>query len=88
MIPNHEAFQNETKALQQAVSLVREIAALEIELKENQPLLNQLRLLSTNLQGCREFLLSKEHIIAFVGSIGVGKTTAICGILGLVDEAR
>jgi hypothetical protein len=86
MKTNHEIFQNETKALQQAVSLVRKIAALEIELKENQPLLNQLQLLSKNLHGCREFLLSKDHLIAFIGSIGVGKTTAICGILGLVDE--
>jgi hypothetical protein len=86
MNTNHAVFQNETKALQQSVSLAREIAALEIELKENQPLLNQLKLLSTNLQNSREFLLSKDHLIAFIGSIGVGKTTAICGILGLVDE--
>ena len=86
MNTNQEAFQNETKALQQAVVLGRKIAALEIELKENQPLLNQLKLLSANLASSREFLLSKDHLIAFIGSIGVGKTTAICGILGLVDE--
>ena len=86
MNTNQEAFQNETKALQQAAVLGQEIAGLEIELKENQPLLNQLRLLSANLSRSREFLLSKDHLIAFIGSIGVGKTTAICGILGLVDE--
>jgi hypothetical protein len=86
MNTNQEAFQNETKALQQAVVLARKIAALEIELKENQPLMNQLKLLSANLASSREFLLSKDHLIAFIGSIGVGKTTAICGILGLVDE--
>ena len=86
MNKNYETFQNETKALQQAVSLGRKIATLEIELKENQPLLNQLQLLNTNLQSSREFLLYKDHPIAFVGSVGVGKTTAICGILGLVDE--
>jgi len=86
MNKNQAAFQRETKALQQAVSLAREIAALQVELKENQPLLNQLKLLSANLQSSREFLLSKDHLIAFIGSLGVGKTTAICGILGLVDE--
>jgi hypothetical protein len=85
MSMNHE-FQNETKALQQAVSLERQITALEVELKDNQPLLNQLKLLSANLKSSRKFLLSKEHLIAFIGSIGVGKTTAICGILGLFDE--
>ncbi len=85
MNTNQIAFQNETKVLQQAVLLGREIAALETELEENQPLLNQLRLLSKNLQSSREFLLSKDHPIAFIGSIGVGKTTAICGVLGLVD---
>jgi hypothetical protein len=86
MTANHEFFQNETKALQIAVALAQQIASLEIELRENQPLLNQLKLLNTNLQTCREFLLSKDHPVAFIGSIGVGKTTAICGILGLVDE--
>jgi hypothetical protein len=86
MNTNQAAFERETKALQQAVSLAREIAALEVELKENQPLLNQLKLLRANLRSSREFLLTKDHIIAFIGSIGVGKTTAICGILGLVDE--
>ena len=77
MNTNQEAFQNETKALQQAVVLGRKIAALEIELKENQPLLNQLKLLSANLASSREFLLSKDHLIAFIGSIGVGKPLQI-----------
>lgn len=86
MNTNHAAFQNESKALQQAVSLSQEIATLEVLLQDNQPLLNQLKLLRANLQSSREFLLSKDHLIAFIGSIGVGKTTAICGILGLVDD--
>src|SRR5947208_891432 len=86
MNTNQAAFEKETLALQQSGSIMREIAALEVELKENQPLLNQLKLLGANLQSSREFLASKNHVIAFVGSIGVGKTTAICGILGLVDE--
>ena len=86
MSTNQEAIQNETRARQQAILLARKIAALEIELKDNQPLMNQLKLLGANLASSREFLLSKDHPIAFIGSIGVGKTTAICGILGLVDE--
>jgi len=86
MSTNQEAIQNETRARQQAILLGRKIATLETELKDNQPLMNQLKLLSANLANSREFLLSKDHPIAFIGSVGVGKTTAICGILGLVDE--
>ena len=47
--------------------LGRKIAALEIELKENQPLMNQLKLLSTNLASSRNFLLSKDRLGIVVG---------------------
>lgn len=49
-------------------------------------MLNQLELLKTNLKSARDYILSKEHSVAFIGSVGVGKTTAICGILDLVDD--
>ena len=77
---------SETAALQLVLTLGPQIAALESELADNQPLLNQLKLLKTNLQSSREYLASTDHPIAFIGSIGVGKTTAICKLLGLVDE--
>ncbi|MBK9317154.1 MAG: hypothetical protein IPM55_23325 [Acidobacteria bacterium] len=60
-----DAFQIEAKTLQKVAWLGREIAALEIELKSNQPLLNQLQMLKTNMQSCQEYLISKDHYIAF-----------------------
>lgn len=72
MSTNQEAIQNETRARQQAILLGRKIATLETELKDNQPLMSQLKLLSANLANSREFLLSKDHPIAFIGSVGVG----------------
>jgi hypothetical protein len=79
-------LQMEKNVLQKAEALERVISTLKIELRDNQPLLNQLQMLTTNLQSSRDYLLSKDHHIAFIGSVGVGKTTAICGILGLMDE--
>ena len=35
-----------------------------------------------------EFLRSREHRVAFVGSIGVGKSTAICKLVGLVKPGE
>ena len=74
--------------LAQANELASEIAELESELRDNQPILNQLKLLRTNLQNSREYLESPGHAVAFIGSVGVGKTTAICRILGLVDKEQ
>lgn len=83
---NLDTLADEIKILQKAASLGQDIAALEIELAENQPLRNQLQLLRSNLQSSSDYLFSKDHHIAFIGSVGVGKTTAICSLLGLIDE--
>jgi energy-coupling factor transporter ATP-binding protein EcfA2 len=32
------------------------------------------------------YLLDKNHRLAFIGNIGTGKTTAICHMLGLIDD--
>ncbi|MCK5356248.1 MAG: hypothetical protein KAJ63_14105 [Methyloprofundus sp.] len=32
------------------------------------------------------YLMNQEHKLAFIGNIGAGKTTAICHLLGLIDE--
>lgn len=78
----------ERQVLAQAVKLGAEITQLESELRDNQPILNQLKLLRTNLHNSREYLESTHHAVAFIGSVGVGKTTAICRILGLVDKEQ
>ena len=38
------------------------------------------------LQRCAGLLLKREHQIAFIGSIGVGKSTAICRMTGLETQ--
>lgn len=81
------ASQNrESIVLDDTKAIVKQIVSLEKELKDNQPLLNQLHLLKSNLGKCQSYLSSKEHQIAFIGSVGVGKTTAICSLLGLLDS--
>lgn len=34
------------------------------------------------------YLLDKVHRVAFIGDIGVGKTSAICNVLGLLDNQK
>ncbi|MEH6458111.1 MAG: hypothetical protein V7749_17410 [Cocleimonas sp.] len=34
------------------------------------------------------YLLDKVHRVAFIGDVGVGKTTAICNVLGLLDNKK
>lgn len=72
--------------LRQCGEIAEVIDRLKLELAENPPLLNQAKLHEANLQACRAYLENKSHTVAFVGSVGVGKTTAICRLLGLVDD--
>ncbi len=46
----------------------------------------QAELLSRRIQGFGEFLRNLRHTVAWVGDIGVGKTTAACRQAGLVVE--
>lgn len=50
--------------------------------------LRQVDLYEKELVRLAGFLRSTEHRIAFVGSIGVGKSTAICKLLGLVKPGE
>lgn len=65
--------------LQAALRLLKE------ELIDNPPLLNQAKLHEENLAACQEYLTDTKHTVAFIGAVGVGKTTAICHLLGLYD---
>lgn len=76
----------ETKSLELASNLSGRIAALKPILKESPPLLNQIAMLEENLAAARAYLEDPSHALAFIGAVGVGKTTAICHLLGLVNE--
>lgn len=47
----------------------------------------QAALYRETLRGSADYLCSVEHSLAFVGNIGVGKSTAICGIANLLLPA-
>ena len=51
-----------------------------------QVLVGQAELLFRRLAELGEFLLSLDHKVAYVGDIGVGKTTAVCQQAGLVTD--
>jgi len=58
------------------------------ELRDNPELksvfIRQIDLYEKELRRFTHFLRSREHQIAFIGSIGVGKSTAICKLTGLL----
>lgn len=82
MSPARELTQS---SLQKCSDLAARLGALKKQLDDNPPLLNQAKLHEDNLAACKGYLECTDHDIAFIGSVGVGKTTAICHLLGLVD---
>jgi len=48
----------------------------------------QLDSLARAIQDTAEFLSSTDHPVAFIGRIGIGKTTAICSLADLIDKAQ
>jgi transcriptional regulator with XRE-family HTH domain len=52
------------------------------------PLEGQARLLREEIVKAATFLASGEHSIAYIGDIGVGKTTALCFQSGLVNQIK
>lgn len=73
------------EALKQATSIVKRIEQLLATLDSDNPLANQLQLHKRNLEESRTYLQEREQGVAFIGAVGVGKTTAICKLLGLTD---
>src|SRR5438046_80873 len=47
---------------------------------------NALASLRTELQGLARMLATSRHRLVFIGKVGVGKTTAICHLVGLTAE--
>jgi len=71
--------------IQKCAAISNRLNDLKEQLGENPPLLNQAKLYEENLAICKNYLESPDHRVAFIGSIGVGKTTAICHLLGFFD---
>ena len=70
--------------LHKSVRIAETIEKLLKELKIGSALHNQVLMHEHSLLKAINYLESTHHKIVFVGSIGVGKTTAICYLLGLV----
>ncbi|MDO6565062.1 hypothetical protein Q4488_16900 [Amphritea sp. 1_MG-2023] len=59
------------------------ISSIQKRLSQDHVFYKQLKNHAEMLEDCRFYLQSKEHPIAFIGAIGIGKTSAICKILDL-----
>ena len=73
-------------ALTKALETDAHLEQLQTELGGSSPLASTLKMLRQNLAAAAEYLKDTNHTLAFIGSIGVGKTTAISHLLGLVSE--
>ncbi len=80
-------MENITSALQLAQATHERINSLLNKFDAESPLTKQLELHQTNLKENQNYLENPKHTIAFIGAVGVGKTTAICHLLGLVNDS-
>jgi len=72
------------QALWEANSALRKLAILRQDKDLKAVFLRQIDLYDSELRRIAIFLNSREHQVAFIGSIGVGKSTAICKLTGLL----
>ncbi len=70
--------------LHKAAQIAETIQQLLDELEVGSALHNQVLMHERSLSKAIHYLEATHHKIVFIGSIGVGKTTAICHLLGLV----
>ena len=64
------------------------VQALMSQLPAGSTLHNQLNNHKEIFTDSTDYLLNPEHRLAFIGNIGTGKTTAICHLLGLLDDGE
>jgi transcriptional regulator with XRE-family HTH domain len=81
-------FHPSRKTLWEAEESLKKLVALQKDLDINSVFFSQLKLHDDTVKGLAAYLLSTEHTIACIGSIGVGKTTAICGLLNLKHDKK
>ncbi len=73
-----------------ANAALRTLAKLRSDPELNAVFIRQVDLYEQEIRRVADFLASTEHQIAYIGSIGVGKSTAICKLTGLLrpDEDK
>jgi transcriptional regulator with XRE-family HTH domain len=69
-------------SIRKAEDILEQIAGIRTDGLKS-AFVNQLNLLEERVRRCAEYLATTSHSIAFIGSIGVGKTSAICALTGL-----
>lgn len=74
--------------LWQANLALRKLAELRSDPDLKGVLLRQIDLYEAEIRRLADFLVSRDHQIAFIGSIGVGKSTGICKLTGLLKPGE
>ena len=82
-VPKPSFFHPSMRSLQLAEMSLNKIDALKREIAPNSVFFRELEMHASTLKKEAEYLTSVDHTIACIGSIGVGKTTAICGFSSL-----
>ncbi len=71
------------KSLWEANAAIKRLRDLREDPTINSVFIRQIDLYEKELFRYADFLYGREHQLAFIGSVGVGKTTAICRLTGL-----
>lgn len=79
--PDLAALMSANDGLQRITDLVRRVP-------ETHFIRDELDLYQASLGSAADYLLSLDHTVGFIGSIGVGKTTAICAATNLLLEGK
>ncbi len=81
-------FHPSIKHLQQAEMGLNMIDSLQKEIDSNSVFFRELEMHANTLRREVDYLSSVDHTIACIGSIGVGKTTSICGFSNLKADGK
>ena len=87
-IDKPDFFNPSREQLSLAESTLKKIQKLKKGIGSTSVFYKQLRMHEETTRKLADYLSSTEHTIACIGSVGVGKTTAICGFLGLKDGKK
>jgi transcriptional regulator with XRE-family HTH domain len=87
-IPSPSFDHPSRQALWQANLLLRRLDELKGDEGLSGIFLRQADLYASSIRSNADFLLNREHQVAFIGSIAVGKSTAICKVLGLMRPSE
>lgn len=71
--------------LYEAEIFLQKLEDFKSQPKLSQQLINEADLYGDTLRREAEYLINLNHCIAYVGEVGIGKTTAVCKLTGLVN---